>query len=547
VLKALELKDFAIVDALRVEFSPGLNVLTGETGAGKSILIDALALLIGGRADLGMVRAGAQGALIQGFFSSGELESATRRLQASGRSSARLDGEVVTVSELAERGGSLVAIHGQHASQTLLEAAEQRRLLDRVLDKGTQATLARYREGYGRYRGLQEEVGRLKDAWRERARRLDMLDFQIAEIDAARLRAGEEEELRGELQTLRHAERIVSGAGAAVTLLCEGEASAEASAVASAVDKVAQAQRQLELAGRYNPHLNTLAAELQEAMTGLQAIAGEVADFLADFEADPHRLETLEARQALLERLKLKYGESIAAVLAFRQVAGDERGELTGTEERVGELEAELAALEERLSAEAAALSAARGRAADRIGKQVTEEIRGLGMPNARFEVVLSPLGALGPHGKDRVTFLFSANLGEPPAPLAAVASGGELSRVMLGLNVVTGSDVATLAFDEVDAGLGGGMGRAVGATLKALARDRQILVVTHLPQVAAFADCQFLVTKLEQDGRTVTRVERLERERREEELARMLSGAVTETARAHARELLEDARKVKV
>lgn len=536
MLLALELKDFAIVDALRVDFSPGLNVLTGETGAGKSILIDALALLIGGRGDSGAVRKGSDSALIQGFFSPETgLDSASRRLQSAGRSSARLNGEVVTIGELAERGGRAVAIHGQHASQTLFEASEQRKLLDRMLDANARAKLASYRQGFGRYQSLQEELARLRAASRERARRLDMLDFQLAEIDDAKLRAGEEEELRLEVETLRHAERIVTSAGSALNLLSEAEP--------SAAGQLAEAQRLLELAGRYNPGLATLASELQDAVSGIQAISSEVADFLAAFEADPKRLERLEERLAVIERLKIKYGESVSAVLAFGQEAQRERDELAGAEETMGDLEGEIARLEEGLEGEAASLSDARRKAAKLISKRVSYEIRQLGMPNAEFVAQLSPLEGFSAHGKDRVTFLFSANLGEPPAPLATVASGGELSRVMLGLNVVTGSDLPTLVFDEVDAGIGGETARKVGATLKALAKDRQVLVVTHLPQVAAFADSQFLVAKQEQKGRTVTRVQRLERKEREEELARMLSGAVTETALAHARELLAGTR----
>jgi DNA repair protein RecN (Recombination protein N) len=535
MLRALELKDFAIVDALRVEFAPGLNVLSGETGAGKSILIDALALLIGGRGDASVVRAGASSALIQGFFLGSELDSASRRVQASGRSTARLDGEVVTIGELAERGAKVVAIHGQHASQTLLDAGEQRKLLDRVLGGKTQATLVCYRESFARYRALGEELERLKQASRERARRRDVLEFQLNEIDAAKLKEGEEEEIRQELDSLRHAERIVTACASSLSLLYEGEE--------NAADLAAEAARQLEGAGRYHPALATLAGELHDALLSLQAIASELTGFLADFEADPRRLESLEARLEKIERLKMKYGESIAAVLAFREEAAEERENLAGAEERVAGLEEELAGLDAKLIEAAAEISAARRRAAARVSKSVTQEIRKLGMPNADFVIEIHELEALSPHGRDRVSFLFSANLGEPLAPLSAVASGGELSRVMLGLNVVTGSDVPTLAFDEVDAGIGGGTGRAVGVTLKALAKDRQVLVVTHLPQVAAFADGHFLVEKIEQKGRTVTRVRRLEGTKREEELARMLAGSLSDKALAHAKELLEDAR----
>ena len=534
MLRALELQNFAIVDELRVELSPGLNVLTGETGAGKSILIDALALLIGGRGDASFVRTGAEGALIQGLFDPRVgVGSAARRLQKSGRSSARLDGEVVTIGELAQLGARAVAIHGQHASQTLLNAAEQRKLLDELLTPGAQKALHRYGARYREYGEVVRELEALRSAGRERARRVDMLGFQLAEIDAAKLKTGEEATLKEDLESLRHAERITQGAGRALNSLAEGEP--------NAAELVAAAARDLENAGRFHKTLEALAAELNDALASLQAIGEEVGSFLGDFDVEPGALERLEARAAKLEGIKLKYGDSVEAVLAYREEISEELDTLANAETNIGALEERRAALDKELAELAETLSRARASAAAKLSKEVTAQLRPLGMPDAAFSVGLAPLADYTPHGRDRVTFLFSANLGEPPAPLSAVASGGELSRVMLGLNVVTGSSEPTLAFDEVDAGLGGQTARAVGALLKRLAREHQVLVVTHLPQVAAFADAQFYVEKLEKEGRTVTRVTRLKPKEREAELARMLSGAVTDTALAHARELLQE------
>jgi len=535
VLLALELKDFAIIDELKVAFAPGLNVLTGETGAGKSILVDALTLLIGGRADARAVRTGAKSALIQGFFSGEDApEVLARRLQSSGRSTARLDGELVTVGELALTGARLVAIHGQHASQTLLESAEQRRLLDRLLSSKSQEALGRYGERYRAFTARSRELAELRERVRERARRLDILSFQVDEIDRAKLQPGEEARLQEALESLRHAERIVQGAGSALHHLSEGEV--------SAVDLLGSALRDLEAAGRYHPALRTLAGELQDALMSVQATSAEVADFLSSFEAGAGELEALERRLSLIETLKLKYGDTVEAILAFREEAGRELGALQNAESDMSRLEAEREALERELTDLAAQLSAARQGAAARLSQEVTQQLRPLGMANAQFIAEVAPTDGFTPSGKDAVTFFFSANLGEPPAPLAAVASGGELSRVMLALNVVTGSDLPTLTFDEVDAGLGGATARAVGGLLKRLAGEHQVLVVTHLPQVAAFADAHFRVEKLETDGRTVTRVTQLSGEAREAELARMLSGAVTPTALAHARELLKGA-----
>lgn len=536
MLQALELSNFAIVDTLRIELSGGLNVLTGETGAGKSILIDALSLLIGGRGDSSWVRSGHENALIQGIFDADTgLESAARRLSSAGRSTARVDGELVTVGELSERLGQLVAIHGQYASQVLLNSAEQRRLLDRLLDDEAKTTLANYRDHYAEWQRTLKELERLREATRERARRIDILQFQIDEIDAARLKPDELTGLEEEAEGLRFAERIVSSAGSALSALSEAEP--------NGLGLLAGAVKDLESAGRYHKTLASLGSELAEALSSVAAIGDEVSSFLSDFEAEPGRLEQVEARLATIESLQRKYGESVAAVLEYRAQAGTELDTLAHADENMTVLEKKQADLQNTLERHADSLSKARQRTAAKLSKAVTKEIRPLGMTNAVFEVEVARTEALTPFGADEITFLFTANLGEPPAPLSTVASGGELSRVMLGLNVVTGSDLPVLAFDEVDAGIGGKTARAVGSLLKELAKHHQVLVVTHLPQVAAFADTQFYVEKQEVAGRTVTRVTRLEPHERELELARMLSGSTTEAAVANARELLTESR----
>jgi DNA repair protein RecN (Recombination protein N) len=533
VLTRLELTNFAIVDSLKLDLSPGLNVLTGETGAGKSILIDALSILIGGRAETSWIRTGADSSLIQGLFSDG-VESAARRISSNGRNTARLEGELVSVSELAERLGNLVVIHGQHASQTLQSSSEQRKLLDRLLTDKDQNKLSKYRETYSSYQRVCKELEELREATRERARRVDILQFQVAEINAAKLKTNEIEILKGNLETLRFAEKITSNASKAVNLLN--------SADINAVELIAEAAKDLELAGRYNKTVESLASDLREALSSVSAVADEVESFLSEFEADPSGLEKLETRMAMIETLQRKYGESIETIMKYRDEAQAELDLLTNADANMEKLEKEQGALLETLKSIADELSAARKKVAKKLSEAVTKEIKPLGMVNAVFQVAIEKGNALSSHGQDDITFLFSANLGEEPAPLSDVASGGELSRVMLGLNVVTGSDVPILAFDEVDAGIGGKTARAVGALLKQLAKDHQVLVVTHLPQVAAFADAQFYVEKHEVDKRTVTRVMRLEPHERELELARMLSGSTTSAAIANARELITEA-----
>ena len=538
MLLALELADFAIVDALRVTFAPGFNVLTGETGAGKSILVDALTLLLGGRAESRTVRAGAPSALVQGFFgAANEAEDAevlTRRVQASGRSSARLNGEVVTLAELSGKGAAELAIHGQHASQTLLSAGEQRRLLDNQLDAHAQNTLRTVGERYRRLTQVTKELSDLQSALRERARQLDVLQFQVSEIAAANLVPGEEEMLRAELESHRHAERILQGSAGALERLSEGEP--------NALTLLAEAVSSLESAGRYHEVPAALAAELRGALESVQATSAEVESFLADFGGDPATLEQLERRLSQLETLKLKYGGSVAEVLSFYATAEAEMTRLHNAEVDLERLQSEQTAFNAELRELTGTLTEARRKAAGKLAEDVTRELRPLGLTHAQFSAELDVLPEPTATGRDKVTFFLSANLGEPPAPLSAVASGGELSRVMLALNVVTGSQQPTLVFDEVDAGLGGETARTVGHLLKRLAEHHQVLVVTHLPQVAAFADAHFKVEKLEQAGRTVTRVTKLESAKREAELARMLSGAKTKTALAHARELLEEA-----
>ncbi len=534
MLHTLELQDFAIIDRLELELSPGLNVLTGETGAGKSIVVDALHLLTGGRADAGMIRSGAESSLVQATFEGAPVTSASRRL-AQSRHTARLDGELVTVAELSERVGSLAVVFGQHAAQELQSAAAQRRQLDRLLPPDAREVLARYREAFDRLAELEQRLAQLREAERERSRRLDVLAFQIDEIDAVAPKAGEEEELQAELSTLQHAERIVLGGSAALAAL-DGDDPNAATLTADAV-------RELEAAGRHAPALAALARDLKEALGALGAISTELEAFLSGFEADPKRLDAVQARLAALEGLKRKYGADVAAVLAFRQEAAAERAALERADEDIAALEAERSVLDASLTELARRLTAERRKAGDALAAGVVPYLRQLGMPQARFEVALSAAPRRLKHGVDEVRFLFSANPGESTAPVTEIASGGELSRIMLALNLVTGSDVPTVAFDEVDAGVGGATANHVAALLGQLSEAHQVLVVTHLAQVAAFADAHFVVEKGQADGRTVTRVRRVDAAERPAELARMLSGKVTEASLKHAQELMDAAK----
>jgi DNA repair protein RecN (Recombination protein N) len=533
VLRSLELFDFAIADRVSVELGAGLNVLSGETGAGKSLLVDALALLAGGRADVGVVRSGRASALVQATWTDGPSLTVARRVVREGRNLARIDGEVVTVAELQSTLAPRLGIFGQHAYQTLLDGVEQRAMLDRRLDPAAAAAWAAYRSAWAERQEVRERLAALRSAVRDRARALDLLRYQVDEIDAARLRAGEDADLDARLEALRHLERVRSGVVEALSALAAIEG--------SAADRLTEAVRALSAAARHDASLRPLQGELADAATAVQAIAGELETALERLEAEPGELDRLEARRAEIEALERKYGAGVEGVLRMRAALAAELDGLARADADDADLARRDGELTDVIERTARTVGEGRRRVAAELAPAVVEVLRALALPHARFEVELQPLPEPGPSGAERVAFRFGANLGEPLGGLRDVASGGELSRVMLALHAAAGSDVPTLVFDEVDAGLGGRTGRAVGEVLARLARDRQVLVVTHLAQVAAFADHHLRVDKTEAEGRTVTRVVRLDGDDRVAELARMLAGDDGVAARRHAKALLRD------
>lgn len=535
MLKLLELRDFALIGRLELELAPGLNAFTGETGAGKSILVDALLQLAGNRADTGLIRSGSDSALIQAEFTDGTSQvTLTRKLQQAGRSSARIDGEQVTLAELTRRAAPLIAIHGQHASLELADPASHLHLLDRLLPAAGRTTLTEHAHLYVRWRETDRRLTDLTAALQERARRLDTIAFQLKEIRQAELRPGEEEALRAGLDELRHAEAVASGAGQAVNLLTEADD--------SVISQLVAASRALDGAARYSQSLEPLAAELRQSLDSIQATAGEVESFLADFEADPRRLERTEARLAQLEKLQRKYGSDAGEILAYAAALEAEQSSLESLDSDMQDLEAERSELAARLVESAATLSDFRQEAAVTLEQGLLAYLVQLGMDATRFEVEFTPVTPPGRLGGERVRFLFSANPGEPLAPLTEVASGGELSRLLLALNLTAGADQPVLVFDEVDAGTGGRAAIAIGTLLRQLAEGRQVLVVTHLPQVAAFGHAHYQVSKQESSGRTLSGVRRLDAEERVSELARMLSGSTSEASLRAAAELLGSA-----
>jgi DNA repair protein RecN (Recombination protein N) len=551
MLQSLSIRDMALIEAAELDFRPGLNVLTGETGAGKSLLIDALGLALGARADTSLVRHGAESARVEALFDRiPEPVIAVREVAASGRSTARLDDETVTAARLAEEVGPLVEIHGQHEQQRLLDERWQRDLLD----------------AFGGHAGLREEMAATVERWRanrsalaelaveprELARRLELLEHEAAEIEAARLRPGEAAEFRARLEAAQHGEAIARGAATLRDALV-GEGSGARDVTAVAVREVRNLAR---IDARFEP--------LEERLAGLEAeladVAVEVRRLADTVDHDATTIAALEERLGLIYALERRYGDDEAAVIAHGERARAEVERLAGLEGERARREADDAELLEAAARTATRLSTARKSAAADLASAVGEVLGELGFPEGVFEVALGrrPAGkdeaavelngdavAFDAAGADEVVYRLAPNPGEPPRPLAKIASGGELSRVALAIKQVLAEadDTATLVFDEVDTGIGGRSADPVGRSLWALARRHQVLCVTHLPQIAAHADVQFRITKRERDGRTVTEVERLDREGRIVELAQMLGGtAGGATALASARELLDRA-----
>jgi len=525
MLERLEVRNLATIAAAEMEPGPGLTVLTGETGTGKSILVGALGLLLGARAEPSLIRPGAEALLVTAWV---DGRSYSRRVSPH-RSVPRIDGEVVTLAELAGALAGALTIHTQHAALALGRRSQHRRMLDRLVE---QEALAEYRAAYASWKALSEEHGRLSEQMAERERQLDLLRFQLGEIEAVNPRAGELEELEEEARQLGHVDEILRHLGAALELLRLGEA--------NAADAVAAALKEVQGAARLSNALSPLAADLEGVSEGLAAVVGELEAFAGRLEADPERLDEVQRRLAELQRLLRKYGGSIPEVLSFAEGLRRQISELEEAGFRLERVEAELARARDRLSRAASALHQAREEAARKLEPLVTAELRELGMPEARFLVAVEPLEEPAPHGADEIGFSFAASNDLEPAPLEKAASGGELSRIMLALALHTGADAPTLVFDEVDVGIGGEVAARLAERLERLAAGRQVLVVTHLPQIAARAGTHFRVVRRGE----AAELERLEGEERVRELARMLSGSYTKTAMQHARELLAGGRE---
>ncbi|HEY8216606.1 MAG TPA: DNA repair protein RecN [Acidimicrobiia bacterium] len=530
MLQELHVSDLGIVDDATILLGEGLTAITGETGAGKTLLVEALDLLLGGRADALLVREGASEARVEGRFTDVGAEEVVlaRVVPREGRSRAYVDGRLATVAELAEVGARFVDLHGQHDHQSLLSLTVQRSALDRFAGADALGPLAALREARTEVRALDAELAALGGDARARAREIDLLQFQIGEIADAGVDDTSED------VTLEAEEALLGDAAAHRAALTEAFEVIDAGALDAVGRAVAALANRTPFVALHE-RLRAAQADLADLERELRLAVETVAD-------DPARLEQVRTRRRLLRELTRKYGDTLADVVGFADEARERLAELEGFEVRAGELESARAAASARADDTARALSEARHAAAPALAAAVGAHLGDLAMPSARLEVLVGP-GSPGDEGSDDVTYLLAANPGEPARPLARAASGGELARAMLALRLVLTEAPPTLVFDEVDAGIGGEAGTAVGRLLGDLGGRHQVLCVTHLAQVAAHADAQIVVEKQQERGRTVATVTPVAGEARVAELSRMLAGMVDSAhARSHAAELLQRA-----
>lgn len=554
MIQQLYVKDFAVIDSLDLEFGPGLNILTGETGSGKSVIVDAINVALGERAGADAIRSGCDRSVIEAVLDvsllDGEglaiLEDAgfapeegriivSRELHRTGKSQCRINGRPSTVALVKDVTDRLVDIHGQHDHQSLLRSERHLDMLDEWCGDEALRERAQVAEAYGRLCALQSELRQLESDQRERARTIDLYQFQIEEINNARLQPGEEDELLADRTRLANAEKLHGAASAAF------EAIGDRSQDVCALDKLSEGVEALQDLAGLDPQLQPAIEGLQQALYQVEDAARELRGYRDAVEFNPERLEAVEERLDLLRTLKRKYGETIEEIISYGQEIERKLDALMHSEERTEELSAEIERAQTEAVEHARKLSEMRRAGGNDFAARIVKELETLSMPNAAFEVSQQDKD-VDSTGIDNVEFLISANPGEPVKPLAKIASGGEMSRMMLAIKSVIASEerLPTLIFDEIDVGVGGRTAEVIADKLQVLSRRSQVVCITHLPQIASRPSDHFQIEKQLSDGRTVVRVRRLSDEERVEELARMLGGAApTETAFTHAREML--------
>lgn len=562
MLLELNIENIALIESLRIEFGQGLNVLTGETGSGKSIVVDCVNLVLGGRAERDLVRTGAEKGRVQALFDvSGcapacalaeelgadcedGLLAVSRELSRGGRNVCRVSGAIVPLSALRRLTGMLMDIHGQHEHQSLLNPARHIDFLDAFGDAGHAVRMEQVRKLHAERTQQASALKKLLSDAAEKARLIDMLTFQTGEIAEAKLKPGEEERLTAKLRVLENAEKIHEGVDRAYALTYRG-----GSRAASAQELLQRAAEAMEGIAGIDPRYEALSGRLRELYYSVQDVGYELQDILDHLTFDPAKIDKISERLDQIDRLERKYGPSLEDVIAFGERAGARLEELRASDERVEERRAALKRVDAELKTACEALTQSRRTLADGLSRAVMEQLGDLGMAKTRFEIRIEPEPKPGATGADRVEFLISPNPGEPLKPMSAIASGGELSRIMLALKAISmdAGGVDSMVFDEIDTGVSGRMAQVVGEKMCRIARSHQVLCVTHLPQIAALGDVHFVVEKRTDGERTQTSVHRLNDEGRVRELSRLVGGAEdSESSLSHARHMLSDAAGVR-
>lgn len=550
MLVELHIRDFALIDELTLELGGGFSVLTGETGAGKSIIVDALEVALGGRTGSDIIRTGARKCIVEAVFDVSDSPAAcdaaaengfdvedntiilAREISRSGRSQARVNGRPATAAAVRSITTHLVDVHGQHEHQSILQTSIHVEILDNWIGEDARSLRYAISSLYDQLQSLKHDLHRLQTDERERARLADLYNFQLAEIRSAQLVEGEDESLVAEKNRLANAERLYAAASELYGSLSGSEA--------CAVDRLSEATGIAQRIAALDPSMDSLAETLNAALANAQEGVAAVRDYVEQVEANPDRLEQVDARLELIKSLKRKYGDEISDIVGYADSIAQELDVLINADERTSSLSEQIVALQEELNSECAKLTKIRKGASQQFEGLVESELKALAMEKTRFQVSIEAADT-GPSGADAVEFLISPNPGEPVKPLARIASGGEMSRIMLALKtVVVRGQTPTMVFDEIDSGIGGRTAQVLGDKLASLGRRCQVMCVTHLPQVAGKAESHFNISKIVRDNRTVVQLKALNVEDRVVELARMLGAEDTSGAAIqHAREIL--------
>lgn len=561
MLRSLSISNFALIKKTQIQFGDGLNVLSGETGAGKSILIDALGVVLGARASVEMIRRGAEELRVEAVFEDDDNGAVTslltelgveteedgslilsRRFSTAGKNMITVNGCHVTLKNLKRLAMLLIDIHGQHENQSLLRPAVQLTLLDRY-DKRSNKLLADYQQAYEAWKSASAELARLSGSSQEKAQRLDLLRWQIDEIEAAKLKEGEEESLEQEIKIMSHAEKLADSLRE-----CYRNFYGSGRNDSGVLDKLSEIQKELEAVCRFEERFAEYVTVVSDAICQLQECARDVTDYGENLSYDAPRMEQMQRRMDILYKLRKKYGATIEDVLLYCERAKRELDEILHSEERIAEWQKKVEITHGMMAEKASVLTKLRRQSGQALAEKIVYHLKQLGMVNAVVSFDVTETETYTAMGNDHVTILFSSNLGQRPEPIQKVASGGEISRFAIALKAIGSwqDDAQTMVLDEIDTGIGGQTAQMVAERIAVIASHKQVLCITHLPQIACYADVHLYVEKEEDGAETISHVQCLTDEARQEELARLTAGSITELSLRHAREMLTAAAQKK-